>query len=299
MISQTVVRTPEELREACDEARAKGLRVGFVPTMGALHDGHLALVRRARELAGFVVVSIFVNPTQFGPNEDLSRYPRDLDGDRAKLATAGTDIVFAPPPDAIYPAGEEARVHVGITSSSLCGPFRPGHFEGVTTVVAKLFNLVGPCVAVFGRKDFQQLAVLRRMTNDLFFPVELVGLRTVREPDGLAMSSRNAFLDTADRRRALAIARGLAAASRAFSSGERRAGALRAELTSELAKAALAVEYADVADPDTLAVFADGAFVGERALLATACRVGPTRLIDNIVLGEDPPPPVAVEAALG
>jgi len=283
-----VLREPSELRDACDAARAGGLRVGFVPTMGALHEGHLALAREARKRASFVVVSIFVNPTQFGPNEDLARYPRDLDGDVRKLE--GVDVVFAPEPGAMYPAGERTRVRVDDLTAHLCGPHRPGHFEGVTTIVAKLFAIVGPSVAVFGKKDFQQLAVIRRMATDLFMPVEVVGYPIVREADGLAMSSRNAYLSVDERRRALGLSRGLSAAVRAFANGERSAGVLRKVALEAIEPIATSIDYVSVADADTMAPFPDEARTPDRALLAVACRVGGTRLIDNVVLGEDPPP---------
>jgi len=288
MTQPRILTTPEDFRAACDEARARGERVGFVPTMGALHEGHLALVRAARERARFVAVSIFVNPTQFGPKEDFARYPRDLHGDTAKLAPAGADAVFAPEASAMYPPGDETRVRVGKLAESLCGPFRPGHFEGVATVVTKLFALAGPCVAVFGKKDYQQLAILRRVAKDLFLPVEIVGHPIVREKDGLAMSSRNAYLSAEERARALGLSRGLAAASSAFARGERRAGALRGLVRAEVDRAADSVDYVDVADADALVPFADDASVGARAVIAIACRVGATRLIDNVVLGEDP-----------
>ncbi len=202
MTSPIVLKDPAEVRKVCDDARARGRLVGFVPTMGALHAGHLALVTaaRARSRDAFVVCSIFVNPTQFGPSEDLARYPRDLAGDVNKLV--GVDLVLAPDPSAIYLPGERTRVRVDELTSHLCGPHRPGHFEGVATVVAKLFSIVGPCSAVFGKKDFQQLAVIRRMALDLFFPVEVVGHAIVREADGLAMSSRNAYLSVEERSRA-------------------------------------------------------------------------------------------------
>ena len=277
-----------DLREACDAARRRGDRVGFVPTMGALHAGHLALVGEAKKRASFVVVSIFVNPTQFGPNEDLGKYPRDLAGDLARLAPLGVDAVFAPPPTEIYDAGEDTRVHVGRLTEPLCGRTRPGHFDGVATVVAKLFNLVGPSVAVFGRKDYQQFLVVRRMTRDLLAPVEIVGVPTLREPDGLAMSSRNAFLSPDERDRALGLVRGLSAAARAFASGERRARALEEAARGPIDRVASSVDYVDVRDPDPLAPF-DG-LTGARALLAVACRIGTTRLIDNVVLGEEPAP---------
>ncbi|MDF2692378.1 MAG: panC [Labilithrix sp.] len=285
-----VLKGPSELRDACNAARARGLTVGFVPTMGALHEGHLALAREVRQRASFVVCSIFVNPTQFGPNEDLARYPRDLEGDVRKLEGVGVNVVFAPEPAAMYVPGEQTRVRVDGLTAHLCGPHRPGHFEGVTTVVAKLFSIVGPSVAVFGKKDFQQLAVIRRMTRDLFFPVEVVGVPIVREPDGLAMSSRNVYLSVEERQRALALSRGLAAAAHAFAHGERRAGALRDLAEHAIAPAASSIDYVTVADVDAMTPMADDATTPERALLAIACRIGNTRLIDNVVLGEDPPP---------
>ena len=285
-----LLREPEVFRRACDEARARGERVGLVPTMGALHAGHVALVEDARRRASFVAVSVFVNPTQFGPNEDYARYPRVLEADRDKCERAGAGAVFAPPPEAMYPPGDETRVRVGATAGPLCGAHRPGHFEGVATVVAKLFALTGPCVAVFGRKDYQQLAVIRRFTRDLFLPVEVVGMRTVREPDGLAMSSRNAYLSAEQRAAALAIPRGLSRATAAFARGERDAGALVALAREEIARVATSIDYVDVADPDTVQVFAPGARVGDRALLAVAVRLGGARLIDNVVMGEDPAP---------
>lgn len=259
--------------------------MGLVPTMGALHEGHLALTRRAKERADFVVCSIFVNPTQFGPNEDFSRYPRDLAGDTAKLTDV--DVVFAPDAEAMYVPGDETRVRVSALASHLCGPFRPGHFEGVATIVTKLFGIVGPCTAVFGKKDYQQLAVLRRVVADLFLPVEIVGHPIVREADGLALSSRNAYLSPEERARALGLSRGLRAASEQFRRGERSAGGLRSLVHASVEAAADSIDYVSVAHPDTLAPFADDASVGERALVAIACRVGATRLIDNTVLGED------------
>jgi pantoate--beta-alanine ligase len=256
--------------------------------MGALHEGHLALAREARKRAGFVVCSIFVNPTQFGPNEDLARYPRDLDGDVRKLE--GVDLVFAPKPEAMYLPGERTRVRVDGLTTHLCGPHRPGHFEGVTTVVAKLFAIVGPSIAVFGKKDFQQLAVIRRMAHDLFFPVAVVGYPIVREPDGLAMSSRNAYLSAEEREKALGLSRGLAAAAHAFAVGERRAGILRRLALEAIEPVATSIDYVTVADADAITPFDDAAATPDRVLLAVACRVGKTRLIDNVVLGEDPAP---------
>ncbi|MCL2448823.1 MAG: pantoate--beta-alanine ligase, partial [Polyangiaceae bacterium] len=224
----TIVRLGRDLRGALDEARAAGASVGFVPTMGALHAGHLSLVEGARRRATRVAVSIFVNPTQFGPGEDLARYPRDLEGDVRKLESVGADIVYAPSPEDLYPPGDATSVRVGGLAEPLCGRFRPGHFEGVATVVAKLLQLVGPSVAIFGRKDYQQWLIVRRMVRDLLMPVEVVGMPTRREADGLAMSSRNAYLSPEERQRAMSIARGLDSASRAHAGGERDPRALEA-----------------------------------------------------------------------
>jgi pantoate--beta-alanine ligase len=256
--------------------------------MGALHQGHLDLVRAARHRASFVVASVFVNPTQFGPGEDLARYPRDLDSDVGKLASVGTDVVFSPEASELYPEGEQTRVRVGALAGPLCGASRPGHFEGVATVVAKLFGIIGPCVSVFGRKDYQQLLIVRRMVDDLFLPVEVVGHPIVREADGLAMSSRNGYLSTAERERALAIVRGLQAAAVSFAHGERGARELERLAREPIEQAASSIDYVEVRDPDTLLPVAP--LAGPRALLAVACRIGSTRLIDNIVLGEEAPP---------
>jgi pantoate--beta-alanine ligase len=283
-----IASTPAEARARCDAARANHERVAFVPTMGALHAGHVALVDEARRRGGFVVVSIFVNALQFGPNEDYARYPRDLAGDLRKLEPAGVDLVFSPEPAAMYAEGDQTRVRVTRVAEPLEGARRPGHFEGVATVVAKLLHAVGPSVAVFGRKDYQQLLVVRRMVRDLFLPVEVVGHPTVREPDGLAMSSRNAYLSADERSRALAISRGLDAASWAFARGERTARTLEAIARAPIEEAAASVEYVELRDADDLSEVPGDA--GDRAVLVVACRVGKTRLIDNVVLGEDPHP---------
>jgi len=285
-----ILATPEAARDACDAARARGLRVGLVPTMGALHRGHATLIDEARRRAGFVVVSVFVNPTQFGPGEDLARYPRTLPEDVALARAQGADAVFAPAPAAMYPPGDETRVRPGATAAALCGEHRPGHFEGVATVVTKLFAIAGPCVATFGRKDYQQLRVVTQMVRDLFLPVEVVGVATVREEDGLALSSRNRYLGEPERTRALAIAGGLGRAVRAHAAGERHAGALRAMVLAPVGSAFDAIDYVTVADADSLLPFADVDSVGDRAVLAVAARIGGTRLIDNVVLGEDPAP---------
>ena len=306
LLSTVSVKKTEDFRAACDAARRSGANVGFVPTMGALHAGHLALVAEARKRAAFIVVSIFVNPTQFGPNEDFVSYPRDFLSDVQKLTEAGVDLVFAPDAAAMYPEGEQTRVRVRRLTESLCGPFRPGHFEGVTTVVAKLFALSGPCVAVFGKKDYQQLAVLRKMVSDLFLPIEVVGHPIVRESDGLALSSRNAYLSPAERARALGLSRGLRAAWAAFDRGERDAAALRAQVRHEVESVADRIDYVEVVDADELTPFSGRIDDRERredngkneeneehkgrALVAIACHIGKTRLIDNVVLGEDPLP---------
>jgi pantoate--beta-alanine ligase len=282
-----VVRSVSELRTACDEARGKGKRVGLVPTMGALHAGHLALVGEARRKASLVVASIFVNPTQFAPGEDFTRYPRDLEGDARKLGAAGVELLFAPALEEMYPPGDDTRVHMGAIAGMLEGVHRPGHFDGVATVVAKLFAAVGACRAVFGRKDYQQLLVVRRMASDLLAPVEIVGHPIVREPDGLALSSRNAYLSAEERGRALAIVRGLDAAARRFAAGERNARVLERVARAPIEAVATSVDYVEARDADTLAPMAG---VESRAVLVVACRVGTTRLIDNLVLGEDAPP---------
>lgn len=267
-------------------ARANGAKVAFVPTMGALHDGHLSLVRRAKREASLVVVSVFVNPTQFGPNEDFARYPRDLAADHAKLEAEGVDLVLAPAAEALYPEGESTRVSVGMLDQHLCGPLRPGHFEGVATVLAKLFSVVGPCVAVFGKKDYQQVQVVRRMVRDLLMPVQVSVHPIVREADGLAMSSRNAYLEPAQRVVALSLSRGLRRVDAAHRAGERNVARLQATLDAELGGLD-SVDYAVLADADSLVPLQPDAALGERTLVAIAGHVGRTRLIDNLVLGED------------
>lgn len=277
----------------CEVVRRAGARVGFVPTMGALHEGHLTLAREARRRVGdtgLVAVSIFVNPTQFGPQEDLARYPRELDADVARCAVAGVDLVFAPSVAAMYPEGDQTRVRVPRVAEPFCGPLRPGHFEGVATVVTRLFALAGPCVAVFGRKDYQQWRLLDRMARDLFLPVELVGHPTVRDADGLALSSRNRYLSAADRERARAVPEALSAAVRAYAAGERDVAALREIARGVLAAGADAVEYVDLREPVDLDALPARLADDGRAVLAVAVRVGGTRLIDNVVLGEESTP---------
>lgn len=281
---------PDELRRACEAARERGRRVAVVPTMGALHRGHAALVEEAARRADHVVVTVFVNPTQFGPTEDFARYPRTLDADRRLAERAGAHAVFAPETSAMYAPGEETRVTVGRTAAALCGTSRPGHFEGVATIVAKLFALVGPSVAVFGKKDYQQVKVIERMARDLFFPVEIVAHPTVREPDGVALSSRNRYLGEADRLRARALSRALALASERHASGERRVSELERLARALLEPSVDSVDYVTLADPDTVQPLEPDALAGDRVLLAIAAKVGAARLIDNSVLGEDEPP---------
>jgi len=276
-------RAKEGLRSALSGARREGARVGLVPTMGYLHEGHLSLLRAARAECDVVVMSLFVNPTQFGPDEDLGRYPRDEERDLRLAGEAGADFVYAPSPETVYPEGFSSYVEVEGLTEVLCGdPARrgAGHFRGVTTVVAKLFNSVGPDVAYFGQKDAQQAAVIRRMARDLDFPVRIEVLPTVREADGLAMSSRNAYLDPADRERAAALSRALRAAEETARAGSLGAGldAARAELSA----AGIEPEYLEARDADELSPVAE--FNGRPVLIAVAARVGAARLIDNVLI---------------
>jgi pantoate--beta-alanine ligase len=289
-LTLTVHRTSGEFRAAANGARGAGKRVGLVPTMGALHEGHLSLVQKALEHADVVAVTIFVNPTQFGPNEDFARYPRTLERDVERCREAGVSHVFAPEASEMYPAGERTRVQVRGLTAALCGPHRPDHFDGVTTIVSKLFAVTGECVAVFGRKDYQQLKVIERMTRDLLLPVEVIGFKTLRDADGLALSSRNAYLTSEERAHALAIPRALSAAAHAVAAGERRVGVLRGAARATLEDAGIVLDYATIADAGDLVPFPDSAELGERALFAVAGFMGKTRLIDNVVFGEDPPP---------
>ena len=275
------ITTLDELREA--RRRLPG-PVGLVPTMGFLHAGHLSLVRAARAACASVVVSIFVNPSQFGPNEDLSTYPRDLPRDLGLLQEAGVDLVWTPTPEVMYPPGYQSWITVEQVAAPLEGAMRPGHFRGVATVVAKLFNAVQPDRAYFGQKDAQQAAVIRRMALDLNFPVEIVICPIQREPDGLAMSSRNVYLNPDERMAALVLSRALQAAGQAYQAGERDAGKLRAVMVDLIQAEPLALlQYMSCADPDTLQEI-EGLLMG-RALLSMAVYVGKTRLIDNIVIG--------------
>lgn len=279
-----LIAEPGAFRRSCDEARAAGRRVGLVPTMGAVHVGHLSLVEEARRRGcDHVALTIFVNPLQFAPHEDFDRYPRSLEEDLAACREAGVDVVFAPPSDGMYPKGFSTRVAVDRITEPLEGLHRPGHFEGVTTVVAKLFGLTGPSVAVFGRKDYQQWKTLERMARDLDMPIEVVGAPIVREPDGLALSSRNRYLSAEQRARALGIVAGLQAAEAAFATGERRTEALLALARRPVEARFDRIDYVALADPEDLTP--RGELAGERAVLAVAAHLGATRLIDNVVLG--------------
>jgi pantoate--beta-alanine ligase len=279
------ITTVSELRRALASSRSGGKRIGFVPTMGYLHDGHMALVGASRKQCDVSVVSIFVNPTQFGPSEDLSAYPRDFLRDEKLCRDAGVAIVFAPVEREIYPAHFQTFVELGELTRPLCGGFRPGHFRGVATVVSKLFNMVQPDVAFFGQKDFQQCAVVRRMAIDLNLPIEIVTIPTVREPDGLAMSSRNRYLSEEERERALVISRGLFAAEAEFRSGERDVGKLVAIAKRHL-EGADRIEYLDLVDDDTLKPAESP--LRRPAALCAAAHIGSTRLIDNVLLSTWP-----------
>jgi pantoate--beta-alanine ligase len=272
----------DQVRRAVREARGRGRKVGLVPTMGALHEGHASLIRAARGETGCLVVSIFVNPAQFGPGEDLSRYPRPVEKDMELCRREGVDVVFTPSAAEMYPDGFATRVGVAGLSEKMCGAFRPGHFDGVCTVVAKLFTIVQPDVAYFGEKDAQQLAIIRRMAADLNLPPEIHGCPIVREPDGLALSSRNAYLSADERRRALALSAALAEAKLALAAGERDAAKVAAAVRRRLeAAAGVEIQYVAVVDPDTLA---DLARIADKVLVAVAAKVGATRLIDNVLL---------------
>jgi pantoate--beta-alanine ligase len=277
-----IIRTPAQMQKWSEAQKRRGLSVGFVPTMGALHAGHLDLVARARRQNKRVVVSIFVNPSQFGPQEDFKKYPRPVARDKKLLTEAGVDALFMPPAAAMYPAGSDTWVTVDKMSAPLCGLFRPGHFRGVATVVAKLLNATAPTRAYFGMKDFQQLQIIRRLARDLFMPVQIVACPTVREKDGLAMSSRNAYLSPADRERAARIYRALRHARELVKSRRSAPWPLvRARVLKELKSIPGArPQYVALADPETLGPPRRG----RKTLLAVAVYLGPTRLIDNILL---------------
>jgi pantoate--beta-alanine ligase len=277
-----VVRAPAEMRARAEDQRRDGRRVCVVPTMGYLHDGHLSLLRAGRGRADLLIMTLFVNPTQFAAGEDLARYPRDEAGDVEKARAAGADIVFAPDAAAMYVPGYQTTVEVRDLAAPLEGRSRPGHFSGMASVVTKLFHLTTPHVAVFGQKDFQQLLIVRRMVRDLDFGIEIVGAPIARDPDGLALSSRNAYLDADERAQAVCLSRGLRAAEVLHAGGERRASALVAAARAPIEASPLArIDYVELRHAETLAAIDD---VREPAVLAMAVFFGRTRLIDNTLL---------------
>jgi pantoate--beta-alanine ligase len=277
-----ICKTIDDMRAASTAARREGKRLGFVPTMGALHEGHLSLVRRAKANGDVVAVSIFVNPLQFGPSEDLAKYPRSFERDREFLEKEAVDILFAPKPEEMYPAGAVTYVTVEGLSEKLCGKSRSGHFRGVTTVVAKLFHIVEPDLAFFGQKDAAQTTIIRRMVRDLNLPVEIVVCPIVREPDGLAMSSRNAYLNPQERTSALVLHRALTQVETRFDQGERNAAALTHAARQLLAlESTVRLDYFEIVDPATLDPMQE---LTSPALVAVAAVLGNTRLIDNILL---------------
>jgi pantoate--beta-alanine ligase len=277
-----IIENIAQMREWSETEQRARRQIAFVPTMGFLHNGHLALVRSAKARGDRLVVSIFVNPTQFSPGEDFSGYPRDFERDCQLLQGEGVDVLFHPPVEGMYPEGDQTHVEVERLSQPLCGALRPGHFRGVATVVTKLFNIVQPQLAVFGEKDYQQLQVIRRLVRDLSMGVEIIGHPIVREPDGLAMSSRNAYLTPAERAAAVCLSRALCRAERLFRRGETSAPALARQVLAELEKEPLArVEYVRLCNVETLEEIQN---IDDQALLALAVRIGKARLIDNRIL---------------
>ena len=283
MSKPAVVTTVKEVREQVARAREAGKSVGLVPTMGALHEAHLSLMRQARADCGFVVVTVFVNPTQFPPSEDFERYPRDLEADVKQAGEVGVEVVFAPPTSEVYPPGDATFVEVaGPLVEGLCGPHRPGHFRGVTTVCARLFNIVGADRAYFGEKDYQQLLVVEQMVRDLHLPLEIVPMPTVREADGLAMSTRNKYLSPEEREAATVLHRALSAAKERVAAGEREAAALVGGVREMIeAEPLVRLQYAELREADTLA---EVRRLEGRAVLAVAAHVGKARVIDNVVV---------------
>jgi pantoate--beta-alanine ligase len=281
-----IIRDPRTMQTRVDDLRRDGLKIAVVPTMGYLHDGHLSLLRAARQNADVVILTIFVNPTQFGPNEDLSRYPRDEEGDLAKAKTCGLDLAFCPAVEHMYPSGAQTFVDVRQLSQPMCGEKRPGHFTGVATIVAKLFNITRPHQAYFGEKDFQQLAVIRQMARDLDFDIDIVGMPIVREPDGLAMSSRNVYLSEVDRKQALTLSQALQLAQQLVKSGQRDVSKILGAISAKITDANfLRIDYVELRDAATLQQIDT---LRAPAVLALAVFVGnaqkSTRLIDNCLL---------------
>ncbi len=278
-----VAKNITELRQAIDKARKANLSVGLVPTMGCLHEGHLSLIKKAKSESSFVVVSIFVNPTQFAPHEDFSKYPRTFPDDQALCEKVGVDLIFAPSVEDFYATDASTWVDVDKVSDGLCGTFRPGHFRGVATVVAMLFNAVQPQVAIFGRKDLQQLAVIKRMVRDLHFPVKIIAHETVREANGIALSSRNRYLSASELKQAAVIPGALQKAKSLFQSGEKRSSIILATARDHLAtEPSIALQYLTIVDSESMAVVET--VTPDRCTIALACHLGKTRLIDNLDL---------------
>jgi pantoate--beta-alanine ligase len=284
-LSMRIVRTISELRAVVKSLRDGGHRIGFVPTMGYLHEGHASLIRQSSARCGATVVSVFVNPIQFGPQEDLAKYPRDLERDQNLCLKLGVDVLFLPEPSELYPTGFNTFVEPGPMGDVLCGSQRPGHFRGVATVVAKFFNMVQPDLAFFGQKDLQQAVIVRRMARDLNMPVDILVAPTLREADGLALSSRNSYLSAEERVRALGISRGLFAAEAAFQAGERKTAKLVSLAKAELS-AADEIHYCSLVDAQSLDPL--GPEVTRDCALCVAVRIGGTRLIDNMLLSPSP-----------
>lgn len=278
-----IIRIPRLMQDTSKDHAMRGRTIGFVPTMGALHEGHLSLVRMARQENDVTVVSIYVNPMQFGPSEDFSRYPRDLEGDAEKLEREGADILFVPDNSLMYPDNFSAHVEVKGLSERLCGQFRPGHFRGVATVVTKLFNIINPQRAYFGQKDYQQGLIIKRLVNDLNMNIEVIACPTVREADGLAMSSRNLYLSPEERNAAQVIYKALSETSKAIKSGIIEAGELKKNMRGILNSQPLVkeIQYCSLYDPETLEELGK---IGREALIAVALRIGNTRLIDSMIV---------------
>jgi len=276
------IQSVSDMQQWVSTTREAGKKIAFVPTMGFLHEGHVALMREGKRRGDYLVVSIFVNPTQFGVGEDYEDYPRDLEGDAEKVSSAGGDIIFAPSVKEMYPSGYQTFVAVEKVTQNLCGASRPTHFQGVTTVVAKLFNIVKPHVAIFGEKDYQQLVTIRQMTRDLNFDIEIIGMPTIREEDGMAMSSRNKYLSSEERKQALCLFNALNQVEKLFQGGEKNAKKL-IDRAAEIIRVqpAAAIDYVKVCHPETIE---DLEWIDDKALMALAVKIGKTRLIDNRVL---------------
>jgi pantoate--beta-alanine ligase len=277
-----IIKAAAQMQVTSESLRCSGQAIAFVPTMGFLHEGHIELMRTGKRYSDKLVISIFVNPTQFGPNEDFKHYPRDTEGDLKKADSAGVDIVFFPSVEDMYPQGFQSTVHIEKLPKHLCGLSRPGHFDGVTTVVAKLFNIVKPHVAIFGSKDYQQLLVIRRMVKDLNMDLQILDVPTVREPDGLAMSSRNKYLSPEERKSALCLKKAIELSEKLFKEGQRDANILKNEMELLINSNPFTdIDYISICDPETLEALQT---IGGEALIALAVRVGKTRLIDNCTL---------------